>query len=126
MAKKAIIQTEDDEEEFLLSKKAKRKLAKAVKASPSPVTPKKEEEQPVVDDTMSKVALMCQEMRWREAAILCQQAMAANQAEGQEEDIVLAMAYQKIEKSLRRQMAATFLRASREWIARCKEAGEAL
>lgn len=121
MAKKVLIQTDDDGEDLLLSKKAKRKLAKVAKA---PAASAKVEQDIPADDTMSRIALLCQENRWREAALLCHQTMAKNEEQGQEEDFVLSAACLKIEKSLRRQMAAAFLQASQKFLSLNKEAGE--
>ena len=124
MAKRVFIQTDDDGEDLLLSKKAKRKLAKVAKA---PVANSKvEPEEPPADDIMSRMALLCQDGCWREAALLCHQRMAAETADGQSESSFLEPVCRKIEKSLRRQMAAAFLSAAQRFLNQAKEAGESL
>ena len=62
------------------------------------------------DDTMSRVALLCQENRWREAVLLCKQSLAEAEEKG-ESDLVLPlqMALPKLEYSLRRQMVAALV-----------------
>lgn len=110
MAKKNNNFDEDFEDEALLGKKAKRKLAKS-----------KEQQQrtqaaaPPHDDTMSRVALLCQEQHWREAYLTCLEALQTARAEGNEDAAFgLQMASQKLESSLRRQMAAAFISASKQ------------
>ena len=66
-------------------------------------------------DTMSKVASLCQEQRWREAAVLCRRVL--DKAENDKnEDLVLSLdgAYRKIEYSLRRQQAAAVTEAAKD------------
>ncbi|MFA6929425.1 MAG: hypothetical protein WCT05_03795 [Lentisphaeria bacterium] len=97
----------DDGEDAVIDKKAKRRLAKSKEQQQRSQS---QVESIPQDDTMSKVALFCQEQRWREALLLCLQAVAKAHEEGREEAAVgLTMASQKIECSLRRQMAAAFI-----------------
>lgn len=63
------------------------------------------------EDVMSRVALLCQDQRWREALALCFESIKRAESEGREDAVAaLNMASQKIEYSLRRQMAAAFIR----------------
>ena len=113
MAKKNIIQDFEDEydDEFaVVDKKAKRKMAKANKAA---VVAQQTKEVAVVDDTMSRVALLCQESRWREAVELCRTSLEKAIAEDKEDlQMTLEMALPKLEYSLRRQMAAALVKQS--------------
>ena len=115
MAKKNILQSDFDDEDAILSRKAKRRLVreaeKAANSSQSQQKSSKQEE--VVEDKMSQVARLCQNEQWREAAHLCLQTLAS-----EEEDAGIAMAFKKIDKSLRRQMAASFIVASQEMLKR--------
>lgn len=69
------------------------------------------------EDTMSQVALLCQEQKWREAArlirVTCEKAR-----KGGKGDLVagLEMALKKIEYSLRRQMAAAVTKRTQEFV----------
>ena len=124
MAKRVLIQTDDDGEDLLLSKKAKRKLAKVAKTPAA--NSKVEQDEPPADDIMSRMALLCQDGRWREAALLCHQRMAAEASDDQSDGSFLEPVCRKIEKSLRRQMAAAFLNAVHAFMNQGKEAGESL
>jgi hypothetical protein len=106
MARKNNIVKNDPEDE-VIDKKSKRRLAKS-KEQRQRAQNQPESSPP--DDTMSNVALFCQEQRWREALALCLQAIAKAEAEGRKDAVAgLSMASQKIESSLRRQMAAAFV-----------------
>ncbi len=84
--------------------KASSNSKKSKKKSPAQAAPTKAEE------TMSKCAALCQEQRWREAAKLCRTVVRDSRADGNEEIAVsLEGALQKIEFSLRRQMAAALV-----------------
>ena len=111
MARKNHI-TEDDGEDAVIDKKSKRRMAKSreqKQRSQSQV------EQAPQDDTMSQVALFCQQQRWREALGLCLKAIAKAKDEGREEAASgISMASHKIECSLRRQMAAAFIVKAQE------------
>ena len=105
---------EDDGEDTVIDKKSKRRLAKSRELQQR--TQNQSEPSPH-DDTMSQVALFCQEQRWREALALCQKAIAKAQEEGREDAVAgLSMASHKIECSLRRQMAAAFVVKAQEML----------
>lgn len=110
-------------DDSLLDRKAKRRLAKTraqqqlqqqqqqqqQKQQQQASKPKAEESGPG-DDIMSRVALLCQEQDWRAALSLCLQGIAQAESEGRSDAALgLRMASQKIECSLRRQMAAAFI-----------------
>ena len=69
----------------------------------------------VPDDTMSQCVALCQDNQWREATLLSRR-MVAKAKRGGNTDLAtsLAGAQKKIEYSLRRQMAATMVRAARQ------------
>ena len=97
MAKKSVSQQDDTLGEAAADKKAKRK---ANKASKSPAIS-------VEDDIMSRVVELCQELRWRDAVLLCRKAQAKAAEENREElAFSLSLALPKLEWSLRRQIAA--------------------
>lgn len=104
----------DDGEDAVIDKKSKRRLAKSREQQ------QRSQNQPEPapqDDTMSQVALFCQEQRWREALILCLNAIAKAQEEGRADAVAgLSMASHKIECSLRRQMAAAFVIKAQEML----------
>lgn len=105
---------EDDDEDTVIDKKSKRRLAKSRELQQR--TQNQSEPSPH-DDTMSQVALFCQEQRWREALALCLKAIAKAQEEGREDAVAgLSMASHKIECSLRRQMAAAFVVKAQEML----------
>ncbi|NLE53789.1 MAG: hypothetical protein GX617_02525 [Lentisphaerae bacterium] len=107
MAKKSLKEVDDSAPDTLTSKKVKRKAAKA----------KEQRQQDGGDDTMSRVALLCQEMCWRDAVLLCRKAHAQAMADGKEDTAMsLSMALQKIERSLRRQMAASYIAAAKDML----------
>jgi hypothetical protein len=103
MAKKSVSQFDDTLGETAADKKAKRKA----KASKSPASSGD-------DDTMSRVVELCQELRWREAVLLCRTAQAKAAEEGREDlAFSLALALPKLEWSLRRQIAAAFIQEAK-------------
>jgi len=105
---------EDDGEDTVIDKKSKRRLAKSREQQ---LRSQNQQEPSPHDDTMSQVALFCQEQRWREALALCLKAIAKAQAEGREDAVAgLSMASHKIECSLRRQMAAAFVVKAQEML----------
>lgn len=105
---------EDDGEDTVIDKKSKRRLAKSRELQQR--TQNQSEPSPH-DDTMSQVALFCQEQHWREALALCLKAIAKAQEEGREDAVAgLSMASHKIECSLRRQMAAAFVVKAQEML----------
>ena len=67
------------------------------------------------DDTMSQIARLCQENNWREAVLTCRAAIRECQEAGREDmPMLLSGALEKLEMSLRRQMAAAFIVNARE------------
>ena len=106
MAKKFINDIDDDSNE-VLDKKSKRKLAKASRTKEQ----QQRQQGDAGSDTMSQVALLCQENSWRKAVQLCRAARAKAEAEGKD-CTMFEMVLQKLERSLRRQMAASFVSAS--------------
>jgi hypothetical protein len=69
------------------------------------------------EDAMSRVAVLCQEQQWREAVLLCRRTCAKAEKEGKADLAAgLQMAVGKIEYSLRRQMAATLVARSKEFL----------
>lgn len=119
MAKKNRFYEYDDDEELVLDKKTKRRLERAKSRGNLQQSVQNEEEEAVASDpcseALSKIAVLCQENRWREAVLFCRKTMAAAEAE-QNEDVALtmSMALGKLEMSLRRQMAAVFLSKAQE------------
>lgn len=104
MAKKSVSQHDDTLGEAAADKKAKRK---ANKASKSPAIS-------VEDDIMSRVVELCQELRWRDAVLLCRKAQAKAAEENREElAFSLSLALPKLEWSLRRQIAAVFIQEAK-------------
>ncbi len=113
MAKKTIIQQDFEDDEYeVISKKSKRRMAKAASRAQQ-----QQQQQSVIeegDDTMSRVALLCQEERWREAVSLCHEALAKARAEGREDlEMTIEMALPKLEYSWRRQRAAVLISSSK-------------
>ncbi|NMA21374.1 MAG: hypothetical protein GX927_12420 [Lentisphaerae bacterium] len=105
---------EDDGEDAVIDKKSKRRLAKSREQQQR--TQNQPEPAPH-DDTMSRVALFCQEQRWREALALCLKAIAKAREEGRADAVAgLSMAAHKVECSLRRQMAAAFIVKAQEML----------
>ena len=106
MAKKFISDIDDDSNE-VLDKKSKRKLAKASRTKEQ----QRQQQGESSGDTMSQVALLCQENNWRKAVQVCRIARAKAEEEGKD-STMFEMVLQKLERSLRRQMAASFISAS--------------
>jgi len=86
---------------------AKRKTKKA-SATASPAGPQPE-------DAMTQCVALCQENRWREAALLCRR-MRQKAEDSKKTDLYASLngALQKIEHSLRRQMAAALCESTKE------------
>ena len=105
---KKLTDFDDYDDDIVIDKKLKRKLAR--QAAREEQQQQQHSVQAEQDDTMSRVALLCQENRWREAVLLCRQSMAEAEEKG-ENDLVftLQMALPKLEYSLRRQMAAALV-----------------
>ena len=105
---KKLTDFDDFDDDIVIDKKLKRKLARQAARE------EQQQQQHSVpaeqDDTMSRVALLCQENRWREAVLLCRQSMAEAEEKGENELVyTLQMALPKLEYSLRRQMAAALV-----------------
>ncbi|NMA42319.1 MAG: hypothetical protein GX946_02950 [Oligosphaeraceae bacterium] len=98
-------------DDSLLDRKAKRRLVKTrAQQQQQQANSASSAESSPADDIMSRIALLCQEQRWREALLLCLQGIAKAESEGRGDAALgLRMASQKIECSLRRQMAAAFI-----------------
>ncbi len=103
----------DEDDELLLDRKAKRKRERELErerqrqeaAEQAPARP--------LDEAVAKIVAACQENQWRQASVLCLQAMEKFRQEGQEDDAAsIAAIYPKIDRSLRRQMIAAFIRES--------------
>ena len=123
MAKKNRIYDFDDEDDIVvIDKKTKRRLERAKNRESQQHTQEEEAApQPQEEnDVMSKIALLCQENRWREAVLTARQALAeAESNEGDENSdfiLPLQMAVGKLEMSLKRQMAAAFLNKAEEML----------
>ena len=122
MAKKNRIYDFEEEDDVVIDKKTKRRLERA-KNRESQQRKQEEEETPQQPeeesgpDIMSQIALLCQENRWREAVLLGRGALKEAEAEGKEEvAFSLSMALEKIEMSLRRQMASAFMSKAKEML----------
>ena len=124
MAKKNRIYDFDDEDDIVvIDKKTKRRLERAKnretqqRAQEEEAVPAQPQED---NDIMSKIAVLCQENRWREAVLTARQALAeAESNEGDENSdfiLPLQMAVGKLEMSLKRQMAAAFLNKAEEML----------
>ena len=105
----------DEDEELLLDRKAKRTRERELERQ------RREEEsrQPSkpADDTMTRVVALCQENRWREAELLCLGAIdKAVEAGTPEAAMAPQLALQKIDRSLRRQMIAAFVKKADEML----------
>lgn len=106
MAKNKSISAEAVDEQLVVSKKARRRQARAASASAN-------DPQPQSEDAMSQCALLCQERRWREATMLLRKTCIKARKEGKDDVAAgMLMALPKIEHSLRRQMAASFIVAA--------------
>ena len=122
MVKKKIAFEPEDDDNILLGKKAKRKLAKAQQLQSRQQTSKGQDSpsdsaaaSTPADDVMSRIALLCQSQKWREAVLLCRSAIRKQEENGTPDNALgVQMAMKKIEKSLRRQMVAAFMNGSKE------------
>ncbi len=124
MAKKNRIYDFDDEDDIVvIDKKTKRRLERAKNRENQQQRALEEESAPQAEeanDVMSRIAVLCQENRWREAVLTARQALA--EAENGEENensefvLPLTMAVSKLEMSLKRQMAAAFLNKAEEML----------
>ncbi len=102
---------DEDDDELVMDKKTKRKQAKANK-----ILQQQQQKAPAEEgsDTMSQVALLCQNGKWREAVLLCRKALETAKAENREDlQMTLEMALPKLEFSLRRQQAAALISSSK-------------
>lgn len=75
--------------------------------------------EPVVDDPMNQCVRLCQEQRWREALLLCRRVRSEAEKTGKSDLYVsLAGAQNKIEYSLRRQMATALVEGAKDLLAK--------
>ncbi len=111
MAKKNRTYDFYDDDDIVMDKKTKRRMERAKsRENQQRAEVEAVREDDSGDDTMSRIALLCQENRWREAVLVAREALAAANKEGREDDALpLSMVMEKLEMSLRRQMAAAFL-----------------
>ncbi len=113
---------ESSESLEVVGKKAQKRLAKAAAKAKAAERARTQggsshDAAPQPDDAMSRCALLCQEQRWREAALLCRNMSQKALDEGKPELAAgLQGALRKIEYSLRRQMAAAFVVTIRDWL----------
>jgi len=112
---------EFDDDDLILDRKAKRKLARSIekekkeKQTQQEASEKKSEEPVIPTDIMSRVAMLCQNMQWREALLLCREGLGkAKEEQNEDAEFGLSMAVQKIDHSLRRQMATALIVASKD------------
>ena len=96
------------------AKAARRQAAPPAAAAPAVVPPP-----PSGTDLVSQTVMFCQEQRWREADLVCLKVLDRARLDGNE-PLVQGMsgARLKIECSLRRQMAASVIEATRELLAK--------
>ena len=78
---KKLTDFDDYDDDIVIDKKLKRKLAR--QAAREEQQQQQHSVQAEQDDTMSRVALLCQENRWREAVLLCRQSMAEAEEKGE-------------------------------------------
>ena len=112
MAKKRFTHDEayDEDEELLLDRKAKRKRERELERRRQE---SRQDSEPAADDPMVRMVSACQENRWREASVIWQEAIDRLRSEGKNDAAEsFAMAFQKIDRSLRRQMIAAFVHES--------------
>ena len=104
---------DEDDDELVMDKKTKRKQAKANRMLQQQQQQQKAPEEEG-GDTMSQVAVLCQNGKWREAVLLCRKALETATAEGKDDlQMTLEMALPKLEYSLRRQQAAALISSSK-------------
>ena len=118
----------DDDDVVVIDKKTKRRMerarreqqrqaeAEAAESASASVEESVVEEEPA-DDAMAQLARFGQESNWREAVLTCRRAIRECEADGREEMVLpLQMALEKLEMSLRRQMAAAFMIRAKEML----------
>jgi hypothetical protein len=92
-------------------KRAKNAAGKTGSAASTRSQPARQAQDEQPEDAMSKCAVLCQQQRWREAVQLCQRSCARARREGKDDlYATLSIALQKLEFSLRRQMAAALVK----------------
>ena len=110
----------EDDDVIVIDKKTKRRLERqrareeqrqaAVEAEKVVEAEEASPQEDVADDAMSQIARLCQENNWREAVLTCRGAMAECRETGREDMLMLLTgALEKLEMSLRRQMASAFI-----------------
>jgi len=123
MAKKNRFYDYDEDDELVLDKKTKRRLERAKSRSNVQQPAQNEEEEELVSDpsseALSRIAMLCQENRWREAVLFCRETLASAEADGNDDvAVTMSMALGKLEMSLRRQMAAAVLSKAQDLLAK--------
>lgn len=111
MAKKNRIYDFDDDDDIVMDKKTKRRLERAKnREMQQRVDEQPADEEDSGNDVMSQIAILCQDNRWREALLVARAALNAANEEGREDDAIpLSIAIEKLDMSLRRQMASAFI-----------------
>ena len=105
--------TEQDARQSGTSTKSKSRKRK--KSEPAAA----QEQPPPTTDPMTQCVTLCQEQRWREALLLCRRICAKAEKEGNDDLYTsLSGAQNKIEYSLRRQMAAALIESAKEMLAK--------
>lgn len=119
MAKKRFTHDDayDEDEELLLDRKAKRKRERELERQRQEEV--QQETQTPVDDTMSRMVAACQANQWREASVICLTSIEKFTQEGHPELAEgIRSAFQKIDRSLRRQMIAAFVKESEKLLSK--------
>jgi len=89
-----------------------------VKARKRKRAPADETDAASVADPLNQVVTLCQEQRWREALLLCRRGSRDADQPAGGLTAALGGAQAKIEYSLRRQMAAAFIEATKTMLAK--------
>ncbi len=120
MSKKRFTHDEayDEDEELLLDRKAKRKRERELERQRQQEQEQAEPQTPA-DDTMVRIVAACQAGQWREASVICLNAIERYNQEGHPEMAEgIQAAFQKIDRSLRRQMIAAFVNESEKLLSK--------
>ena len=115
----------EDDDVIVIDKKTKRRLERqrareeqrqaAAEAEKAAEVVEETPQEDSADDAMSQIARFCQENNWREAVLTCRNAIRECEEGGREDMLVLFTgALEKLEMSLRRQMASAFIVNAKE------------
>ena len=115
----------EDDDVIVIDKKTKRRLERqrareeqrqaAAEAEKAAEVVEEAPQEDSADDAMSQIARFCQENNWREAVLTCRKAIRECEEGGREDMQVLFIgALEKLEMSLRRQMASAFIVNAKE------------